>query len=112
MGGQAIVPRSITVTADPAAPIVIGAGMRGPGLYVEPYAGQVIDDPAAGTRRFFQLLTAWHRWFALSEEHRGTGRQVTGASNLIFLYLICSGLYLWMPRIWKWSQVRAALYVR
>ena len=112
MGRQAIVPRSITVTADPAAPIVIGAGMRGPGLYVEPYAGQVIDDPAAGTRRFFQLLTAWHRWFALSEEHRGTGRQVTGASNLIFLYLICSGLYLWMPRIWKWSQVRAALYVR
>lgn len=111
-GGQAIVPRSIMLSANPAAPIVIGAGMRGPGLYIDPYNGLIIDDPAAGTRRFFQLLTAWHRWFALPEAHRGIGRLVTGASNLAFLYLICSGLYLWMPRIWKWSQVRAALYVR
>jgi uncharacterized iron-regulated membrane protein len=111
-GDQASVPRSITLSVDPAAPIVIGAGMRGPGLYLDPYSGQVIADPAAGTRRFFQLLTAWHRWFALADEHRGVGRMITGASNLVFLYLICSGLYLWMPRIWKWSQVRAALYVR
>jgi len=34
---------------------------------------------------------------------------VTGACNLAFLFLVLSGPYLWLPRIWKWATFRARL---
>jgi uncharacterized iron-regulated membrane protein len=37
---------------------------------------------------------------------------VTGASNLAFFFLALSGPYLWLPRSWSWSNVRAVLWFR
>jgi uncharacterized iron-regulated membrane protein len=34
---------------------------------------------------------------------------VTGISNLAFLFLIVSGMYLWLPRVYKWTMFRAHL---
>jgi uncharacterized iron-regulated membrane protein len=36
-------------------------------------------------------------------------RAITGASNLAFLFLILSGLYLWLPRIWNWAAFKTRL---
>src|SRR5690606_15578679 len=51
----------------------------------------------------------FHRWFNLQGEARSTARAITGASNLAFLFLVISGIYLWLPRLWKWAMFRARL---
>ena len=42
-----------------------------------------------------------HRWFALGGDSRATGRAITGFANLMFLFLLISGIYLWLPKVWN-----------
>ena len=85
---------------------------RGSSLLVDPYTGNVDDPSAHGLRRFFAAVTGWHRWFNATGESRATARAITGASNLAFLLLIVSGVYLWLPAIWKWAMFKARLLFR
>jgi len=48
-----------------------------------------------------------HRWLAAPAEKRATGRAVTAACNLGFLFLVCSGPFLWLPRTWTRGAVQA-----
>jgi uncharacterized iron-regulated membrane protein len=81
-------------------------------LLVDPYSGTVIGEPPARLRAFFRSMTAWHRYIALDGASRATGKAITGAANLGFLFLVVSGLYLWFPRVWKWMQFRNVLWFR
>ncbi len=58
---------------------------------------------------FFGAVTGWHRWFNATGDSRPAARAITGASNVAFLFLILSGIYLWLPRIWKWAAFKARL---
>ena len=98
----------IVVRNEPGAPVVLAAGRSGQ-LIVNPYSGEVADPGAQGLRSFFSAVTAWHRWFNATGESRTAARAITGASNLAFLFLILSGMYLWLPRIWKWAAFKAHL---
>jgi uncharacterized iron-regulated membrane protein len=91
---------SLTVPADPLLPAVIAAGRSGR-YFVDRYDGRVLEDSAAGTRAFFDTITAWHRWFDADEDSRGLARAITGASNLAFLFLLLSGAYLWLPPVFN-----------
>ena len=42
----------------------------------------------------------------LSGERRGTGKAITGASNLVFLFIVLSGLVLWWPSAFTVKQLR------
>jgi uncharacterized iron-regulated membrane protein len=101
-------PTTIMLRNEPDAPVVLGAGRSG-SLYVDPYSGTVQDPGAAGLRTFFSAVTGWHRWFNATGESRATAKAVTGASNLAFLFLVLSGMYLWLPRIWKWAAFKTRL---
>jgi uncharacterized iron-regulated membrane protein len=103
----AFVPATVTLRPDPASPAVFGAGRAGQ-RFVDRYTGEVLPDSAAGTRAFFDTITAWHRWFDADEDSRAAARAVTGASNLAFLFLLVSGAYLWLPPVFN----RVALRVR
>jgi uncharacterized iron-regulated membrane protein len=46
----------------------------------------------------------WHR--ALDFDMRDKGRAITGASNLVFLFLVLSGIYIWLPDAWRWPAFR------
>jgi uncharacterized iron-regulated membrane protein len=81
-------------------------------LLVDPYSGAVIGESPAGLRAFFRTMTTWHRYIALDGASRATGKAITGAANLGFLFLVVSGLYLWFPRVWKWTQFRNVLWFR
>ena len=87
---------------------MLGAGRSGP-LLVDPYSGDVREPGAQGLRSFFSAVTGWHRWFNATGENRARPRAITGASNLAFLFLVLSGIYLWLPRIWKWAAFKAHL---
>jgi uncharacterized iron-regulated membrane protein len=101
----------LTLRADRAAPAtMLLDGNRT--LLVDPYTGAIIGQPATGLRTFFRLMTTWHRYLALEGASRATGKAVTGAANLIFLFIVLSGMYLWLPRLWTWIQFKNVLWFR
>lgn len=103
------VPTAITIASDPAAPASVSAGRSGTRL-IDPYTGASLGEADGGLRGFFGGVTGWHRWFNASGDERAVWRAVTGASNLAFLFLIVSGVYLWLPRVYKWAAFRAHLF--
>jgi uncharacterized iron-regulated membrane protein len=102
---------TITVKADPSAPVSVAAG-REDTVFVNAYTGAVLGGGSPGVRSFFRSVTDWHRWLAMAGDNRTTGRAITGASNLAFLFLVISGPYLWWPKGWSWSRVRNITWFR
>lgn len=90
-------PQSLTLARDPALAVTVGTGPGG-NLYVNPYTGAVLGSGSLRTTEFFQSMTNWHRYLAMSGESRATGRSITGISNAAFLVLALTGLYIWWPR--------------
>jgi uncharacterized iron-regulated membrane protein len=71
-----------------------------------------VAEPPTGLRNFFRSMTTWHRYIALEGASRATGKAITGAANLGFLFIVLSGIYLWFPRIWTWLQFKNVLWFR
>jgi uncharacterized iron-regulated membrane protein len=90
-------PTTLTVRADPTAPVTIAVGREGQVL-LDAYSGAVLGPGATRTRAFFRAVEDWHRRLAMEGEARETGRAVTGAANLAFLVLVVTGPILWWPR--------------
>lgn len=104
-------PTGVTRRADPVAPVTVTLeGNRA--LLVHPYTGAVLGEPSPGLRAFFRATTNWHRWLALEGASRATGRLVTGVANLLFLFIVVSGIYLWVPRLWTRLQFARVLWFR
>lgn len=99
---------SLSLANDSRAPATLSAG-RSSSLRIDRYSGEVLEPAAAGMRSFFSAMTGWHRWFNASRENRAAPRAITGISNLAFLFLIFSGLYLWLPPTFKWIRFRTRL---
>jgi uncharacterized iron-regulated membrane protein len=104
-------PTAIVITNDPGAPVTFSAGRRG-GFSLNPLTGEEMETGNESLETFFSTVTGIHRWFNLSGDNRNTARAITGASNLIFLFLIFSGFYLWFPKIWKWGAFRLRFLFR
>lgn len=104
-------PSAVMKRAGADAPVEFQLGREGT-VYVNPYTGEETAGAAEGARRFFRLMTDWHRWLGQDGEGRETGRAITGACNLAFLFLVLSGMYLWIPRGYTWKHFRAVLLFR
>jgi uncharacterized iron-regulated membrane protein len=104
-------PITLTLRADPLAPVSVTIDGQA-GLLLDPYSGRIIGPPPATVRAFFRFMTNSHRWLAMEGAGRVTGKAVTGAANLGFLFLVISGIYLWVPRIWNQVQFRNAAWFR
>jgi uncharacterized iron-regulated membrane protein len=101
-----LAPATVTINGDDHAPVTIAAGQQT--IYADAYSGRLLGETRAqGIRRFMSSVKAWHRWLAVEGDGRPSARAITGWSNLIFLFIVASGIYLWMPRVWTWSRVRA-----
>jgi uncharacterized iron-regulated membrane protein len=61
-------------------------------------------DGAADHRAFFQKVEQLHRW--MGGDSRGTAASLIDISNLMFLFIIASGIYLWLPAVWRWRTLR------
>ncbi len=104
-------PLSVTLRADRSAPATVTLADN-KSLLVDPYTGSIIGPPPAGLRNFFRTMTSWHRYLAMSGEGRATGKGITGAANLAFLFIVISGIYLWLPKLWTWIQFKNVLWFR
>lgn len=104
-------PTTIAYRADPSLPAAVAVGPRT--IYVNPYTAQVYGEGRGqGLRQFFTTMTTWHRYLGQSGESRPTGRMFTGASNLLFLCIVLSGMYLWWPKALTWKQIRNVTWFR
>ena len=104
-------PTTLVLTNHPGAPVSLRAGRRG-GASLNPYTGQEMETESPGLARFWSVTTGFHRWFNIQGENRALARQITGVSNVIFLFLVLSGLYLWLPAFMKWTFFKARLMFR
>ncbi len=104
-------PTGVTRRADRDAPATVT--LEGTGaVLVNPYTGAILGEPAPGLRAFFRATTNWHRWLALDGASRSTGRLITGVANAAFLFIVVSGIYLWVPRLWSRLQFAQVLWFR
>lgn len=108
---QPAAPVSVTMRAESNAPVAF-AFNGGRMLYANPYTGEILGEGAPGVRNFFHVVTDWHRWLGTEGAGRATGRAITGACNLAFLFIVVSGFYLWFPRKWNWAQFKNILWFR
>ena len=104
-------PSAITFYSDPAAPAMVAA-QPGQSVFVDRYSGAAAVGGSTSTRAFFRFATDLHRYLAMTGENRPMGRAITGACNLAFLFIVCSGVYLWWPRNWTFSSVRVVTWFK
>jgi uncharacterized iron-regulated membrane protein len=104
-------PTSLTLRADPAEPASAEFG-RNSVLYLDAYTGRVLGEGSTSVRAFFRGTEDWHRWLAAGLESRATARGITGACSLVFLGILLSGFYLWLPKAWNRQCVRPAIWFR
>jgi uncharacterized iron-regulated membrane protein len=97
---------SLVFNADPTAPVTVSRGRDG-SLLLNPYDGSVIQDASTGRREFFRVVENWHRW--LSGDSRGTGAKLIDYGNLLFLFIVISGIYIWLPMVWRWRTLRGLM---
>jgi uncharacterized iron-regulated membrane protein len=109
--GEAAVPATVVWHFDPSSTVEFGFG-RDRTVFVNPYSGERLGEGAARLRNFFATMEGVHRWLGTSSELRPIARSVTGAANLLFLFLACSGLYLWWPRNWSASSLKTVTLFR
>ena len=92
------------------APVTVTMGREGK-ILLDPFSGAVVGQGGLGAGRFFDAVTHFHRWLSPAG-FSGPGRAVTGAANLGFLFLLVTGAYLWLPRIWKWAKLKTLILFR
>lgn len=103
-------PITVTLSARPDAPALVAAGRRT--IAVNAYTAHVLGDASPRTRRFFRSVEDLHRWLAFGLPVRAAGRAITGWSTLIFLWILASGFYLWLPSVWTAAVLRARAMFR
>lgn len=101
---------TLTVFRDASRPVTARAG-RGTEYLIDPFDGTVIREGTSSTDQFFAQVMRIHRWFALEGDSRDIGRAITGYSNLFFLGLLISGIYLWLPQVWTSAVLRARVFL-
>jgi uncharacterized iron-regulated membrane protein len=102
---------SLRIHADPDAPVEIALG-RQQTLFMNGYTGELLGTGSPTARAFFASVEGLHRWLALPGDARRAGRAVTGVANLVFLFMVLSGIVLWWPRTHSLRRFRNVLLFR
>jgi len=81
-------------------------------LFVDPYSGKILGDHKLAPTNFMNKIFLLHGSLIpiFSMETRGTGQSIIGAVNLAALFLLISGLYLWIPQIIQWEFIKKNLF--
>ncbi|WP_445346019.1 PepSY domain-containing protein [Acinetobacter bohemicus] len=101
---------SITIAKDPTASssinIVKEGARKGYNMMINPYTAAVL--PEIKGRDFFQFVQQLHRNLTVGP----VGKQITGASTLILILFVLSGLYLRWPKkhsLKQWFMIKPQL---
>ncbi|MGD9630518.1 MAG: PepSY-associated TM helix domain-containing protein [Pyrinomonadaceae bacterium] len=104
-------PSAISIRREAGGAWEVSLGRDG-SVFVDPYNGVITGESNKTVRDAMSALREWHRWLALSGDQRPIGKAITGTSNLLFLFLALSGIYIWFPRNLIWKAVRPVIWFR
>jgi uncharacterized iron-regulated membrane protein len=104
-------PMTVTWRSETYSAVELGME-KGRTVFLSPYTGEKVGEGALKLRAFFAGVENCHRWLGANRSARPTARSVTAAANLLFLFLACSGLYLWWPRNWTWNAIKTGMTFR
>jgi uncharacterized iron-regulated membrane protein len=108
-------------TAKPATSLTVYSDAHSPALYtvsndtvylIDPCTGALLEPGPSRVREFFSRVKDLHRWVACGGSRHESLRALKDAANLLFAFLILSGLILWIPRQWRAANVRAVSSIR
>jgi uncharacterized iron-regulated membrane protein len=94
---------ALVFNLDPAMPVTVTRGRDTP-LLLHPWTGELLPDAAEGTRHFLHEVEDLHRWMA--GDARSTRASLMHLANLLFVFIVLSGLYLWLPAVWRWRAIK------
>jgi uncharacterized iron-regulated membrane protein len=94
-------PTTVTFYANSAASSAAAGGST---YYVNAHTGELLGTSSTKMRAFFRKVTEWHRYVAMSGDNRSLGKAITGASNLLFLFLVLSGAVIWWRGAVTWFK--------
>jgi len=97
---------SLVISTEATAPAAVSTGRETVAL-LNPFTGATVKDASAAPRGFFRTVEDWHRW--MGGDPRSTRANLLDYANLLFLFITVSGLYLWLPAVWRWRTVRGLL---
>lgn len=80
-------------------------------LFLNPWTSEVIGQPSESARSFFASVERIHRSLGLGMQN-AMGRGIVGAANLVFLLMVVSGMYLWLPKIFSFAALKIRLLFR
>ncbi len=80
-------------------------------LFLNPWTREMIGQPSEATRAFFVKVERLHRSLGLGMQS-AFGRGITGAANLAFLFMVVSGIYLWIPKVLNLTSLKSRLLFR
>lgn len=102
--------QEIELSSNWNAPVRVYAGRQK--YLLDPTESNVIGPVETDTEAFFNTIVRIHRWFGMTGDDRATGKAITGASNLMFIFLALSGAYLWLPPALRWAAFKTRLVFR
>jgi uncharacterized iron-regulated membrane protein len=100
-------PTDLVLHRSENAPIEVRFG-RERTVYLNPWTGAPIFGFSTSLHQFFAWIVRLHRSLGLGLQSLW-GRGIIGAANLIFLFLLLSGFYLWFPRIINFDAFKSRL---
>ncbi len=109
LAGGAEPGQQLVVSRKSETPASIAVGRQS--TFLNPYTGEAMEGAGEGVREFFGSVTSLHRWLSLSGSTQ-VGGAIMDVSNLVFLFLVLSGLYLWLPPTFHWVRIKAHLFLR
>lgn len=95
----------VVVWNDPSVAVQATYDRRG-GAFMDPYTGEFLGTGAEGVQNFLAPLRNLHRELSAG----ASGRAITGASNVLFIFILISGIYLWLPKIWNGATLRMRMW--
>jgi uncharacterized iron-regulated membrane protein len=104
-------PTAMLITNEPGSAWQVNLGRDG-WLFLNPYTGDESGQGNKTVRDVMSSLRNWHRYVAMSGDTRDVGKAITGVSNLLFLFLALSGIYIWFPRNLSWIAVKPVIWFR
>jgi len=121
-------PSTLNFNHHPEAPVVFLLNKGNQQLF-HPTTGEYLGKGAENWRRFFQINLSLHRWLTWpaaqpagqgqkppgeGEAKKGVawkdvGGHINAAGTLAFLFLLATGLFLWIPKKRTWAAFKAVL---
>jgi uncharacterized iron-regulated membrane protein len=100
-------PANLVFQSDPGAPVTASRG-REAAILLNPYTGAVIQDASAGLHDAFHVIEDWHR--RMGGEGSSVRAWLIDWGNLLFLFIVVSGIYIWLPQVWRWRTLRGLMF--